>query len=136
MKSKKKHNGKSIPCYFLSIFGHVKSCVRIRIQKKTKSATLSVQKFIDGQCKNSGLNSKNISQLQIKDGWFSIMARNGERKKNMNWNKKSSVRTCASSLPFLKNIILLRQKKLNLHLKFTLGTKSEKRARKRNDITH
>ncbi len=83
-----------------------------------------------------GLNSKNISQIQIMDGCFSIMAWNGERKKYMNWNKKSNVRTCASSLPFLKNIILLRQKKRNLHLKFTLGTKSEKRSRKPNDIRH
>jgi hypothetical protein len=54
----------------------------------------------------------------------------------MNWNKISNARTFASSLPFLKNIILLRRKKLNLHVKFTLGTKSEKRARKRYDIRH
>jgi hypothetical protein len=41
-----------------------------------------------------------------------IMARNGERKKIYELEQKIYVRTFASSLPFLKNIILLRRKKI------------------------
>jgi hypothetical protein len=86
MKSEKKHNAKKFTLLFLSIFGHRKTVSGSGFRKRRPQHCL-YKSFLDGQRKKiPGLNSKNISHIKIKDVWFSIMARNGERQ-YMNWNK-------------------------------------------------